>query len=118
MNLDRKDDGGTVRLELDTQPEIFRDLERAWLKIGYVSPADVFVSIRDICELGVALFVEYCPSNVHPNDFEKSLSPFNGNVFIPMQRLISINSLDRSIVSGAHVNQAIQNGEVKRVKTK
>lgn len=75
-----------VELELDVQPKILANLEKAGLKI---SPGgDVDISISSISKLGITLHVA-CDKL---NDYEIGLRHW-GQMFIPMNRIVSINEL-------------------------
>jgi hypothetical protein len=88
-----------VDLELNNQPAIFRDLERAGLKIGVSNDEGVEVSVWALSALGATLFLEY-----YPNEEDQLPFVFNGNIFIPSHQLVCINSLHRDVVSLAHAS--------------
>jgi len=106
--LDWSGNPKVLKLEFDIQPEFFRDLERAGLKIG--QDGDVEVSILAISDLGITLSIAY-----YPYDQEKELSIFDGSVFIPIHRLVSITNVRDSAIESAYVNKAILKDDVRTV---
>lgn len=96
-----------VELELDVQPKIFADLEKAGLKVG--AAGDAQVSIASISEQGITLFVA-----CDPVSDETDLRCY-GQMFIPMSRVVSINELfELSELTNRY--KATVDGKVKDVK--
>lgn len=98
-----------VELEFDIQPEFLLGLEKAGLKLG--TGGDIEVSIYAISDLGITLFLEY-----YPYVEEKELLVFNGNMFIPFHRLVSINALYSEAIDSIYVNKAILKGSVENIE--
>lgn len=104
--LDRLGNPVILKLEFDIQPGFFRDLEKAGLKIG--QDEDVEVSILAISDLGITLSIAY-----YPYDQEKELLMFDGSIFIPIHRLVSIEHVRDNAIENAYINKAILNGNVE-----